>query len=79
MKTKYQKRTDNEGFEVPNGEIYKLACCDCGLVHQIVILAPGVKKGSPLGFAAKRDNRATAARRRRAADNDKDVQPRERK
>lgn len=63
----YTQRTDNEGFEVPNGEIYKLACCDCGLVHQIVIVAPGLKKGTPLGMAAKRDNRATAARRRRRA------------
>lgn len=62
--TKYTQRKDNEGFEVPNGVVYKLACCDCGLVHQIVILAPGVKKGTLLGMAAKRDNRATAARRR---------------
>ena len=62
--TKYTQRQDNEGFEVPNGEVYKLACCDCGLVHQIVIIAPGIKKGTPLGMAAKRDNRATAARRR---------------
>lgn len=66
QRTAYTQRKDNEGFEVPNGEIYKLACCDCGLVHQIVIVAPGLKKGTPLGMAAKRDNRATAARRRRA-------------
>ena len=66
QRTAYTQRQDNEGFEVPNGEIYKLACCDCGLVHQIVIIAPGLKKGTPLGMAAKRDNRATAARRRRS-------------
>jgi len=63
--TKYTQRQDNEGFEVPNGEVYKLACCDCGLVHQIVIVAPKTKKGVLIGFAAKRDNRATAARRRK--------------
>ncbi len=67
--TKYTQRSDGEGFEVPNGQVYKLACCDCGLVHQIVILAPGVEKGTPLGFAAKRDNRATAARRRKSSEN----------
>lgn len=65
MKTTYTQRQDGEGFTIPNGEVYKLACCDCGLVHQIVILAPKVKKGTPIGFAAKRDNRATAARRRK--------------
>lgn len=64
MKTKYTQRQDGEGFTIPNGQIYKLACCDCGLVHQIVISAPGVKEGEPLGFAARRDNRATATRRR---------------
>lgn len=63
--TKYTQRQDNEGFEIPNGEVYKLACCDCGLVHQIVIVAPKTKKGTPIGFAAKRDNQATAARRRK--------------
>jgi len=65
MKAKYTQRQDNEGFEIPNEEVYKLACCDCGLVHQIVIVAPKTKKGTPIGFAAKRDNRATAARRRK--------------
>ena len=63
--SKYVQRQDNEGFEIPNGEPYKLACCDCGLVHQIVILAPRLKKGAIIGFAARRDNRATAARRRK--------------
>jgi len=64
IKTKYTQRHDNEGFTIPNKTIYKLACCDCGLVHQIVIAAPGLKKGAKIGFAAKRDNRATANRRR---------------
>ena len=64
MKAKYTQRLDGEGFTIPNKFIYKLACCDCGLVHQIVIAAPGVKAGAPIGFAAKRDNRATAARRK---------------
>lgn len=62
--SKYTQRKDNEGFEVPNGVPYKLACCDCGLVHQIVILVPSLKKGTLIGMAAKRDNRATGQRRR---------------
>ena len=63
-RTTYIQRQDNEGFNVPNGQPYKLACCDCGLVHQIVIHAPGLPNGTPLGMAARRDNRATAQRRR---------------
>ena len=62
--SKYTQRTDGEGFEIPNKTVYKLACCDCGLVHQIVIAAPKLKRGEPIGFAAKRDNRATAQIRR---------------
>ena len=34
--TKYIQRTDGEGFVVPLEEKYRLACCDCGLVHDIV-------------------------------------------
>jgi hypothetical protein len=63
--SRYTQHTDGEGFEIPNGQIYKLACCDCGLTHRIVILAPGLPKGTPIGFAAERDNRATGQRRRR--------------
>lgn len=63
-RTKYIQRQDGEGFEIPNRTVYKIACCDCGLVHQIVIAVPGLKKGKPVGFASKRDNRATSAFRR---------------
>lgn len=64
MKLKYTQHKDGEGFTIPNKTIYKLACCDCGLVHKIVIAAPGLRKGVEIDFAAKRDNRATANRRR---------------
>lgn len=43
------------------GQIFKLACCDCGLVHQVVI----VVEGGEVGIAAKRDARATGQRRRK--------------
>ena len=59
--TRYVQRTDGEGFEVPSGTVYRLACCDCQLVHDIVLVS---QDGKPVGFAAKRNNRATAQRRR---------------
>jgi hypothetical protein len=40
---------------------YKLACCDCGLIHQIEFK---VHEDGTLTYRAKRDNRATAQRRR---------------
>lgn len=61
-KVKYQTRQDGEGWEQKSGEIFKLECCDCGLVHRIVIMAG--KPGKLIGIAAERDNRATAQRRR---------------
>lgn len=58
--TKFIQREDGEGFEIPNGEIFKLACCDCGLVHNVVVAIDGDK----LGLAAERNNRSTGQRRR---------------
>lgn len=63
--SRYKQRFDGVGFSIPNLTPYKLACCDCGLIHVISIAAPNTPKGTPIGFAAKRDNRATAARRRK--------------
>jgi hypothetical protein len=57
---KYKQRIDGEGFELPIGKLYRLACCDCGLVHDVVFVVEDGK----LAMAAKRNNRATAARRR---------------
>ena len=62
---KYKKREDGEGFVVPSGQIYRIACCDCGLVHDFVFIA---QDGKPIGVAAKRNNRATAAKRRKQSD-----------
>ena len=58
-KTKYVKREDGEGFEVPLGEIYRIACCDCGLVHDVVF----VYEDGKLGMAVKRNNTETGRRR----------------
>ena len=60
--TKYVQREDGEGFEVPSGEVYRLACCECGLVHDMVFVS---EDGKPIGIAARRNNRATAQRKKR--------------
>lgn len=60
MKARYKQRVDGEGFEVPLGEVYRIACCDCGLVHDVVWV---YQKGE-LGMATRRNNRATAQKRR---------------
>ena len=59
--TKYKKREDCEGFEVPSSTTYKISCCDCGLVHDFVFVS---HDGKPVGIAARRNNRATAQKRR---------------
>lgn len=63
---KYKQRNDGEGFEVPSGTLYRIACCDCGLVHDFVFVS---EDGRPIGIAAKRNNRATAQRRRHVTPN----------
>jgi hypothetical protein len=62
----YQQRKDGEGFTVPSGKIYRLACCECGLVHDFVFIS---QDGKPIGVAAKRNPRATAQRRRKRRGN----------
>lgn len=64
MKTRYKQLGDGEGWTVNNKEMFKLACCDCGLIHEVAIVAPKLRKGVELGFAVKRNKRATAQRRR---------------
>jgi hypothetical protein len=52
---RYVQRKDGDGFEVPVGELYRLRCCDCGLVHDVAF---AIENGK-LGMAARRNNRAT--------------------
>jgi hypothetical protein len=66
---KYPILSDGEGFELEplrknsrGFQLLKLACCDCNLVH---IIAFAIEKNGNLGVALKRDNRATAALRRK--------------
>lgn len=60
--SRYKQVHDNVGFAMKSGEVFKLACCDCGLVHRVVMVSN--RKGE-IGVAMKRDKRATAGRRRR--------------
>lgn len=68
MRAKYTQRHDGEGFTVPSGELYRIACCDCGLVHDFVFVS---EDGKPIGVAASRNARSTAQRRRAAASKQK--------
>jgi hypothetical protein len=43
---------------------YKMACCDCGLVHRLDFEHVKFGKGRKIIFRAYRDVRATAAARR---------------
>jgi hypothetical protein len=46
---------------------YRLACCDCGLVHAIRFRVVDSKGGKAVQFKAARHVRATAAKRRENA------------
>ena len=60
MRAKYVNRKDGEGFAVRSGRMFRLRCCDCGLVHKFDFR---VHRGR-IEIRAFRDNRATAAIRR---------------
>lgn len=58
---KYVQRMDNDAWVIKNKEMFRVACCDCNLVHDFVV----VYDRGTLAIAAKRNNRATAQRRRK--------------
>ena len=63
MKSRYPKLKDYEGFEIdPKTTMIRLACCDCGLVHDINITV--IAEGEKVDVAFKRFNRGTAQLRR---------------
>lgn len=45
-------------------EGYRMACCDCGLVHELQFAVHA--ESNRIMLRARRDNRATGQRRRRA-------------
>lgn len=60
---------------------YKMACCDCGLVHQLNfrVIKYGGGRQCFIQFQVKRDNRATAAVRRFRRQESEGEKPAERK
>jgi len=58
---KYKKRKDGEGFTVQSGTLFRLACCDCGLVHDFVFVS---HDGKPIGISARRNERLTKKHRK---------------
>ena len=59
---KYEKLNDYEGVLLdPDKEIFRFACCDCGLVHSMKIVRESDNK---IGIVFKRENRSTAQLRR---------------
>ncbi len=61
-KRKYPDIRDGEWIHPLKG--YRMACCDCGLVHHIDFRIVQHKGRNRIVFAGTRDRRATAAMRR---------------
>lgn len=66
MKSKITQRYDFEPFEIPIGKKYRLFCCDCGLVHDVVFI---LEEGK-LYMTAVRNNKSTGQRRRQLKEQD---------
>lgn len=65
MRHKYKQIGEN-GTTIHNKVRFFLKCCDCGLVHQVCIVATLPRRRS-IGIAMKRDDRKTSAERRQMA------------
>jgi hypothetical protein len=39
---------------IKNAEMFRLRCCDCGLVHEVTIEAPQIPAGTPLRLTMKK-------------------------
>jgi len=60
-------REQEDGWSVwiqPRMAGYRMDCCDCGLVHEMVFRVVKWGRGHKVQFAARRHKRATAACRR---------------
>lgn len=63
---KYRREKDGD-WVWPVMEKYRLMCCDCGLVHDVEFVVTEVDGKPAVAFRARRNNRATAASRRKRA------------
>jgi len=59
-----QLTKDNDSAEIRNGETFRLACCDCHLVHDVEVWAEKLPDGAPLVIYLRRNRRLTQARRK---------------
>lgn len=62
MKSTYDQIIEGEGFTMPARKSFKLACCDCGLVHEVALVSSKDRKN--IGVAMKINRRSTGQRRR---------------
>lgn len=61
---KYDQQQDGDVVH-PVMKGYRIRCCDCSLVHVLDFYVVKKGKGYSLSFKVRRDNRATAACRRK--------------
>ena len=60
-RSSYIKLKNGDSFEIEkSGGIINMACCDCGLVHNIAV----ARKSKKIIFTMMRDNRRTGQKRR---------------
>lgn len=64
MRARYVQGHDGEGFTHIEGEKIRIACCDCGLVHDAMLDVVGSPGGQKVRIFAIRNGRATAGRRK---------------
>ncbi len=60
MKSNVKQRYDYETFEVPLNEKYRIVCCDCSLVHDVVFIVDDGK----LFMTAVQNRKSTSQIRR---------------
>ena len=58
----YEELKSNEWVQ-PVRKGYKLACCDCGLVHNVDFRIVPTKRGRFIQFRVRRNGRATGGMR----------------
>lgn len=56
----YEVMTDGVGIAMEPNKMFRFACCDCGLVHDMVIATQSKKE---FGIAVRRNKSATRWRR----------------
>jgi len=59
-----QLTKENDSAEIRNGETFRLACCDCHLVHDVEVWAEKLPDGAPLVIYLRRNPRLTKDRRK---------------